>query len=342
MKFISKQEGFALKAQRQAELVRHSSQFKIHCGGSCAHYGKIPIGCAGCLFNDVFAKSTFLGCGLGFKNVCNANCDHCFTKIGTGSDDRTYGDSFTLPDNWMEIVDSNLGDDDGHGILDALTLSLNKSNEYGIFSFGGEGSEPLFYLEVIERVLAHYREFIEPSIGRTLTYKLYTNGKLLTQEVIDKLVKWGITEVRVNPSAFGFSDEILDNIALACKAFPVVTTEIGVFPKYYDDIYRIMPLLDKMGLSHMSLCQPKYKDMDVLLSNCDLFDDDAICYSASDWVVVDDNGEVERMIRFAIDNNFSFSVLDCNGILMDQDHECQGLGKSLNNVDFKAVINTNI
>lgn len=341
MKFITKQEGFALKAKRQLELKQYSKKFEIHCGGACAHYGKIPKGCAGCLFNDVFAHGIFLGCGLGLKNVCNADCKHCFTKKGTGKFDRNFQSQFCLPDGWESIIENKLSDTSELGKYKLFADSIDHQNSLAVFSFGGEGSEPLFYIDAIEKVMKYYIDEVEPIIGKNPIYKLYTNGKLLTSEMVDRLANAGITELRVNPSAFGFSDEIFKNVQNACAVIPVVTNEVAVFPEYYDNLIKLLPILEEIGVDHLSLCQPKYKDMDVLKENLKYFPEDAVCYPASnDWIVVDDGGISEELIKIAIDNDYSFSIMDCNCMLLSQEKQTEGIGKDINTLHFSEVISS--
>jgi hypothetical protein len=342
MRLITKQEGFALKYARQKELAEYSDKYQLHCGGACAHYGKIPKGCASCLFSDVYANGSFLGYTFNLPNACNANCKHCFTPLGDKPHERTCNPNFKLPDGWSNIVDAELLNGSMSPINEIVKSSNNK-NPVALISFSGEGSEPLLYYPVIEKVVKHYKENVEPYIDKPITYKLYTNGKLLTEEMIEKLVNIGINEVRINSSAFNFHDIIIENMRNACKAFPVVTSELGLFPKYYDDIYRLMPVWDEMGLTHLSLCQPKYKDKNVFKQNIDLFPKDAVCYPASnDWLMVDDGGEAEKMIKYAIDTNISFSIIDCNCFVMNQEDGGNGISKQLNYLDFNDVIEMNV
>lgn len=339
MNLISKQEGFSLKYKRQKELLTYSDKFQIHANGSCAHYGKIPKGCAGCFFNDVFACGIFLGCGLGLKNVCNANCKHCFTPVGTTPQDRTTSNTYKLPSDWKEIVDAQLSDNERYGMYKLLADNFVFSNNMSLFSFGGEGSEPLFYLPVISRVMKHYKTNIEPIINKTCIYKLYTNGKLLTNDVVDYLEEMGINELRVNPSAFGFSSEVFKNIEYACTKIPTVTVEVATFPEYKQSIFNMLPILQKIGVSHISLCQPKYKDMSVLEANKDMFPANTPYYVASnDWIMVDDGGLAEDIIKECIDKEYNFSVLDCNSMVMNQERQDLGVGKTLNNKDFTKII----
>lgn len=336
---ITKQAGFALKYERQKELADYSDKYELHCGGACAHYGKIPKGCAGCLFQNVSGRGSFLGREFNLPNVCNANCKHCFCKLGDKFGERQCNPKYELPNGWQYNVDKCLGVDDHMNTKSEIIKILSNSNPISIISFSGDGAEPLLYLPVIERVVTYYKVNIEPHVDKDIVYKLYTNGKLLTKNIINKLVKMGVNEVRINSSAFKFSDEITNHVKMACEAFPVVTSELGVFPQYYDDIYRLMPEWDDMGLTHLTLCQPKYNDMDVLKSNTGMFPDNTVCYPASnDWVMVDDGGETEKIIKYAIDNEFSFSVLDCNCFVMNQESSDGALAKQLNDMDFEKVI----
>jgi pyruvate formate-lyase activating enzyme-like uncharacterized protein len=340
MKYISKQEAFANKYARQQKLLEYSPLFKLHCGGAAAHYGKIPKGCAGCFFNTIQTVGVFVGMSVGLPNVCNANCKHCFTKLGGTTADRNMGCSAQLPINIDEHLEKYISDTGIYGKYRLVGESSKFNGDFTLYSFGGEGSEPLLYLPVLEKMMNHFKG-VQEYINKPAVYKLYTNGKLLTTDVIDRLAVAGITELRINPSAFMFTDEIYENIQRACKVFPVVTTEVAVFPEYYEYLETLLPISDEIGVSHISLCQMKYKDEAMFTDNVKFFSETTEYYQASnDWLVVDDGGVVETLIKTAIDKQYRFSILDCNAMMLAQECYSVGIGKTLNSLDFTGLINT--
>ena len=186
--------------------------------------------------------------------------------------------------------------------------------------------------------MSHYINDFEQVIKKRGYAKLYTNGKLLTKEVIEKLQESRIDEIRINPSAFNFSKEIFDNVKNVIGKIPTVCIEVPIFPFYQEKIFEMLPLLNDIGIDHLTLCQVKIKDKKVFNKLISVLDDKTECYQADNtWIVLEDKGFCEKVINECIKKNYSFSVMDCNALTISLQNT-PGLSKDLNNEDFNKVI----
>ncbi len=116
-------------------------------------------------------RTDLAGLWLGVSHVCNLGCDYCFAN------EPAY-----LGRNKLMSVDTAL-----RGV-DYLIEHSGDTARLDITFFGGE---PLLNLPVIDAVVDYCRRQ-EKAAGKEFTYAMTTNGTLLTREVFDKLVDYGI------------------------------------------------------------------------------------------------------------------------------------------------------
>ena len=182
-----------------------------------------------------------------------------------------------------------------------------------LYSFSGV-SEPLFYLPVIQQYMAYFRNVIEADILNVKGWaKVYTNGTLLNKDTLLKLKDWGINEIRINPSASGFSPMVYRHIELAAQLLPVVTVEVPSWPPYRDQLFEMLSIIEDCGVHHLDICQVEIMNSSALTRIARALPD-AEVYQGY-WLMLDDGGMVESLMQNVADNKYSYSVMDCNAFV---------------------------
>jgi hypothetical protein len=307
MRLLDIQEAYTRKFERQAGVPG----LELHAAGHCAHIGALSPGCYGC-FAPTATWGVRLGEDVGLPNVCNMDCPHCFREHEVRT---TYEPppGWTLPQKAKDEV-----------LLHFMRFSRLKSL-FVLYNFSGV-SEPLFYVPVISQYLNYFRNVIEKDILATRGWaKLYTNGTRLDRDMAMRLRDMGCDEVRVNPSASGFSKEVYRNIETAAACLPVVTVEVPSWPLYRKQLLEMLPIIANLGVRHLDVCQVEILNLESLARVRRLLPD-ADVYQGH-WMMLDDGGMVEEIMRTAIANAYPYSVLDCNAFVKQVNgNECMKNG----------------
>jgi pyruvate formate-lyase activating enzyme-like uncharacterized protein len=119
------------------------------------------------------------------------------------------------------------------------------------FGFTGasfSGGEPLL---TPERTLA-YLEAVKKRHGAGVHTWLYTNGTLVTEEIIARLRDAGLDEIRFDIGAIGYS---LEKVRLAAGRIPTVTVEIPAVPEERLHMGRKLVEMAGCGVHHLNLHQ---------------------------------------------------------------------------------------
>lgn len=133
---------------------------------------------------------------------CNLNCDFCLSQ-------RYISENF---------AGSNWGND--------LSKNLELYQSYGIEGISFSGGEPLLKLED----LLAWIEMCHKD-GNINHIWLYTNGLLLTRELLATMAALGLDEIRVNAAATGYQHPyVMDMLRVASQYFNWVTIEIPLIP----------------------------------------------------------------------------------------------------------------
>ncbi len=295
MRVLDIQEAYARKFDRQASVKGLS----IDAAGHCAHVGKISPGCYGC-FSPVPTWGVRLGEDAGLPNVCNKDCVHCFCE-------REVRASYSVPTDWT--LSQRVKDDLLRYFIPYRRVEL----PFVLYNFSGV-SEPLFYLPVIRQYLDYLRGVIERDILNVRGWaKVYTNGTLLTRDTLLKLRDWGVDEIRINPSASGFSPGVYHHVELAAELLPVVTIEVAGWPPYRDKLFDMLPILEDSGVQHLDICQVEIVNPSGLARIAQALPD-AEVYQGH-WLMLDDGGMVEEIMQEVVEKAYSYSVLDCNAFV---------------------------
>jgi len=114
--------------------------------------------------------------------------------------------------------------------LDEAKLLVDKQvAREGVFPYGAVGwlqREPLEEAESIYPLMEHISK-------RGVHQYLYTNGVKATRDVVDRLARCGLTEIRYNLFASDFSDLVIDSMAYAKTTIPWVLIETPIFSKSF-------------------------------------------------------------------------------------------------------------
>ena len=295
MRMLSIQEAWGRKFARQAALAT----LQMDLAGQCAHIGKLSPGCYSC-FAPIPVWGVRLGEDAGLPNVCNCNCVHCFR-------DRRVQNNYEPPRDWT--LPSKTRD----AILSYFLPFQQKERIRALYTFSGI-AEPLFYLPVIRQYMKYLREVIEQQVANISGWaKLYTNGTLLTEDVAREMKEMGIQEVRVNPSASGFADQVYRNIEAAARILPVVSVEVPSWPPYRKQLLDMLPILHAIGVNHLNICQVEIMTQEGLRRISQALPD-AEVYPGY-WIMLDDKGLVEEIMSEVSARQYSYSVMDCNAFV---------------------------
>ncbi len=295
MKILNIQEAYRQKIERQKKV----GGLQLSAAGHCAHVGKISPGCYEC-FAPGIGYGVLLGSGVGLPNVCNMNCPHCF-------EERMVQKEYEVPSDWK--LEQRVKDE----IVNYYIQFNQLDSIFSIYNFSGV-VEPLFYLPVVRQYMEFFRYEIEGSIAPVRGWaKLYTNGTLLNKERVMELENIGIDEIRVNPSASGFSREVYNNIKAAAAIIPVVTIEVPSWPPYRKKLLEMLPIIDELGVSHLDICQVEIGTRFCFERICKALPN-AVIYQGH-YMMLDDGGMVEEIIGEVVAKAYSYSVLDCNAFV---------------------------
>lgn len=112
-------------------------------------------------------------------SFCNASCSYCFEK---------------------GIVSNNMSQDVIDQSISFLAHYISYDRNVSIEWFGGE---PLLCIDTIEQIISRLKT-IEKRKNVVINHSLITNGSLIDDYVIEKMIKWGIRFVQI--SFDGFKD----------------------------------------------------------------------------------------------------------------------------------------
>ncbi len=179
--------------------------------------------------NDI-SKGCML-CGQGewsclfITGLCNANCFYCPASQHEDHLPTTQSLEFNNPDEYIEYLKR--------------------------FRFKGmsvSGGEPFLFFD---RTL-DYIQTAKKALGNDLYIWMYTNGIAGDKEKFSKLAETGLTEVRFDIGATGYSTEYIKN---AAGIVPVITVEIPAVSDEIDNIKKALPELVELGVKHLNFHQ---------------------------------------------------------------------------------------
>ncbi len=185
--------------------------------GTKPYYNQISKGCGTC------------GAGnwscLFITGKCNAGCFYCPAPQQTDEAPSSQGLTFETPQSYANYV------------------------KY--FNFKGvsfSGGEPLLFFN---RTLEYLKAVRNTCSSDTYIW-MYTNGILAEREKMKLLADAGLNEIRFDIGATNFS---LDKVKLAKGLIPHVTIEIPAVPEEKARLIKLLPLMEKAGVTNLNLHQ---------------------------------------------------------------------------------------
>lgn len=156
---------------------------------------------------------------------CNARCFYCPSPQEADEPPTTQKLTFQVPEQYA--------------------FYLNEFQYRGVSFSGGE---PLLVPDRVKAYLKAVREKV-----RTVPYIwMYTNGILADRDLFGQLADAGLNEVRFDIGAVGYA---LNAIQKVKGTVPVITVEIPAVPEQAERLKKLLPEMEKAGVSHLNLHQ---------------------------------------------------------------------------------------
>jgi pyruvate formate-lyase activating enzyme-like uncharacterized protein len=162
---------------------------------------------------------------LFINGKCNCRCFYCPTSqddLGLPTTNRMI---FARPGDYADYV-----------------------RHFGFRGVSISGGEPLLTLD---RTLT-YLDALRRKPGDALHVWLYTNGTLLTDEIVGRLADAGLDEIRFDLSAAAYD---LKTLKLAVGRIACVTVEIPAIPEDVGQVANLLAVLKDVGVNHLNLHQ---------------------------------------------------------------------------------------
>jgi Uncharacterized conserved protein related to pyruvate formate-lyase activating enzyme len=167
-------------------------------------------------------------------NKCNLKCNFC-PKPKTTNDMNSWTHPRSIVRYWIDDVKS---------YIDLLGSKIS-----GVSYSGGE---PLLYVDKILEISSHVNES-----GHDIYQWVYTNGLLLTKDVLKKFSKSGIREVRIDLGAVNFDSSVMAMIPFVRDIVGRVTVEVPSMMNVREKLITEGKLLEleKLGVTQLNLAE---------------------------------------------------------------------------------------
>lgn len=180
---------------------------------------------------------------------------------------------------------------------DNLKLILNKVSDLtSIDGISISGGEPLLEVNFIYEIIRELKK----KRGDNFHIHLYTNGDLLTDEIIEKLNDYGLDEMRVDslsPSVYKHLKNARFDVV--CEV-PCIPTE-----SFYSDICTLIDESASIKLSKINL-----NEFEVTKENINFVNKHGLCYNANRLVECAEYAK--RIIDYANSKNKSLDIFFCS------------------------------
>jgi uncharacterized protein len=141
---------------------------------------------------------------------------------------------------------------------------LNENDFNGIAFSGGD---PLVQFERLTDWLSFFKTKLPGYY-----FWAYTSGLTVTQSQLKILSENGLDELRFNIAATGYhSDVIFQKIEYAVKVFPAVAVEIPSITEDFNQLIRILPVLDRIGVKYLNLHEFIFTGKEIDPNDCGEF-----------------------------------------------------------------------
>ncbi|MDX2452426.1 radical SAM protein [Desulfosarcina sp.] len=272
LNWISPVGAMAAQTERGKRLQSMGERLYLAFKGTKPHIGPLSPGCHICGEGD-------WSC-LFVNGKCNCQCFYC-------------------PSSQAEI-----------GVPTTNRVPFNRPADYdayvGHFGFRGisiSGGEPLLTPALTLRFL----RTLDQSKERPLHLWMYTNGTLLTPDLVKKLKDAGLDEIRFDLSAVGYD---LKKIRLAVGQIPIVTVEIPAIPEDFQRLRELLFQMKAVGVDYLNLHQLRLNPF-----NRDQLDKRKYTYLHGEKVtVLESELTALALMQHVVDQNIGLPVNYCASV----------------------------
>ncbi|MGD9807133.1 MAG: radical SAM protein [Deferribacterales bacterium] len=215
--FLNEESAEAFEAERSELLSKLSGHVKWTHRNTKADASSLSNGCRLCgegLWSCLFINGR-----------CNCDCFYCPASQDEQCKPTTNAVTFDSPDEYVAYL-----------------------REFGYRGASISGGEPLLTPELT----VSYISAVKQAFGDEMYVWMYTNGTLVTPQIIEKLKNAGLNEIRFD---IGATDYDLSKLKLAVGHIPVVTVEVPAVPEEYDRMKDTAKELADLGVKHLNLHQ---------------------------------------------------------------------------------------
>lgn len=215
---------------------------------------------------------------LFINGICNSRCFYCPAPQNDTGVPTTNTVHFYDPEDYIDYIK--------------------------LFGFKGvsiSGGEPLLSADRSEKFIKSVTQFG----GDNIHTWLYTNGKLVTQDILRKLRDAGLKEIRFDIGAVNYNT---DKVEMAIGIIPIVTIEIPAVPEEYERLQILIPRMAGSGLAHLNLHQLR-----ATLHNVDnLIQRGYTFLHGKRATVLESEMTALQIIKFVRENNIELPVNYCS------------------------------
>ena len=205
------------------QMKQISWSLQIENNGETTRSGELSPGCQAC-------KSGRWDCVF-LTLSCNLSCAFCLT-----------------PCNLVKPYALSAFGNDMHTLV-------KRYAELQISGIGFSGGEPMLKSELLIEFLSTLQE------KKPKTYLwAYTNGLLVTRDIIDALAEAGLHELRFNMAATGYRHPyILEMVSYAAMRLQAVAVEIPAIPEDRELLLKSLPDWSRAGVKYLNLHELIYE-----------------------------------------------------------------------------------
>ncbi len=269
-----------------------------HADGACIHLGQISPSCEICFTGR-------LGGGIQIGQSCQFNCPECYY--------------------WRDREDHHEGTKNLDMITDFFRESLNPEWKPRSYSYQSTG-ETLLHIDKMMPFGPIFKK-VEDRHNINIYHTLYSNGVLIDEAMLEKLMFLRIKEIRFHVSASKFSDKVFRAMELTKKTTPItVSVEEPSMPHRWDKLIEHLDTFEELGVKHFNLVEvqiTEHNEPDLEK----LYPGDKGRRYKEHFYHLYDEGMVYEIMRERQKRGHTYSVMDCNSMVESYRHgKCQNLG----------------
>lgn len=188
-------------------------------------------------------------------NGCSPSCDHCRTGYGSATYILTLDcnrDCYFCTNK--NQADKTFGDPKVFNIIDEFLRDLKTYKK--MYSIAITGGEPLIHPDKCSEFIK-----IVKSKDENIQTRIYTNGDLVTEEILLMLKDAGLDEIRfgLKPDENGLVEEsVLEKLSLATKYIKRTMVEMPLSLGHIEEMKSLMDKLDDLNIFGINILEFLY------------------------------------------------------------------------------------